>query len=227
MRNKFALLTGLSTLILAGTTPGVCRADTVLFSNYGPSFTYVLGLGDTVGNDLAGSNWGAGDAFVSLATAPLSSIYVSAACTMGCSDNLVVNLDANAGGKPGAVLESFSVSASVLGPFGTFHAPLMLNSVLHPTLTAGTEYWVTLTTDLNNTLVWNLNSIGQVSSEASSTDGGVTWTAPSSLATGALQVNGVSSTSPVPEPASFGLLATGLAMLAGSRRRFFGGATGR
>jgi hypothetical protein len=227
MRNKLALLTGLSALILASAAPGICRADTVLFSNYAPSFGYVLNGGDTVGNDLEGANWGAGDAFVSSATAQLSSIYVTPTCEIGCRDPLIINLTANAGGKPGAVIESFSVPASVLGAFGVFNSPLMLNSVLHPTLTAGTEYWVTLTTDLNNTLVWNWNSIGQVSSEAASTDGGLTWTAPSGLATGALQVNGAATTSAVPEPASIALLVTGLAMLAGSRLRLLSGATGR
>ena len=115
---------------------------------------------------------------------------------------------------PGAVLESFSVPGTSLGPLGANNAPLVLSSVLKPLLTAGTQYWVAVTSSLNDSIAWNWNSTGDASSEAISTDGGTTWFAPSGLTPGAYQVNGTPVTTVMPEPGALVLLTTVLLLLA-------------
>jgi hypothetical protein len=72
---------------------------------------------------------------------------------------------------------------------------------MHPLLTAGTQYWVTVASDLSNSIAWNWNSTSDTSDEAVSTDGGATWFSPSGLTPGAYQVNGVQSTT-TPEPSA-------------------------
>jgi hypothetical protein len=217
MMHGSARLATLGLLALLFAAPAVSRADVVLFTNFGPSLGYDTGGGGPVGNAFDGNNYGEADSFLSSATDKLSSIDIALGCfyTGGCPDSFTVALDSNSGGHPGAALESFSVSGSGLGVFGNPNTPLVLTSVLMPTLTAGTEYWVSVTSDLNDSVVWGFNSTSDPLSQALSTDGGATWFAPSGQTPGALEVNGVTSTAPViPEPPSVALLATGLLLAA-------------
>jgi len=191
----------------------VSRAE-VIFTNFGPGFSYNTSLGNIVGNDLVGDNLALGDTFTPTVTAKFGSldIALSNQFTPTNTDTLAVSLDKNNGGVPGATLESFTVLPGALGMFGNNNPPLVLNSVLMPLLTAGTAYWVTVSdvkgTDSN---VWSLNSTGDMSSTAISADGGTTWFAPSGLTPGAYQVNGAVTVTPL--PAALPLFATGLGAL--------------
>jgi hypothetical protein len=207
---------GLSILLVAAS--GAAHADTVLFTNFGPSFAYDTTSGNPVGNIFDGNLYGAGDEFSVASTAKLSSLDIALSCAFVCSDNFTVALRTDSAGLPGSVLESFLVPTTLLGPFGNNNPPLVLNSVLTPTLSVGSNYWVTVTADSSDTISWNLNSTGSALNTAFSSDGGTTWFSPSGQTPGALQINGASS-SPVPEPGSLALLATGAGLLGVLRRR--------
>jgi len=77
---------------------------------------------------------------------------------------------------------------------------------------------LTVTSDANDSIGWNLNSTGDASDQAISADGGTTWFSPSSLTPGAYEVNGATTTSITPEPSSLGLMFTGLLSLAAGHR---------
>ena len=76
---------------------------------------------------------------------------------------------------------------------------------------------MTVSSDSNDSIAWNLTLTSDTSDEALSADGGVTWFSPSGETPGVLQVNGVTTTS-VPEPATFLLLVSGLLLVAPGRR---------
>jgi hypothetical protein len=199
--------------------PAVSRADTVLFTNFGAGFSYNTGAGNPVGNAFDGNLYAEGDSFKPLSSAALSSIDIALSCDFagGCPDSFTVSITTNSGDQPAASLESLIVSGSSLGLLGANNAPLVLSSIAKPFLTMGTQYWVTVSSDINDSIAWNLTSTGDLSDEAISSDGGAIWFSPSGLTPGAVQVNGATAT-PVPEPASVGLLATALLLLATGRR---------
>jgi hypothetical protein len=121
-----------------------------------------------------------------------------------------VSLNANADGVPGAAIETFSdVDATVDNT-----TDLTLNSVLHPTLTAGTSYWLVAIPENRNTQgQWSITSTS-TGIYASSSNGGSTWGA----STGnlpAFQINGTV----VPEPASLSLLVLATFSFSCRRRR--------
>jgi hypothetical protein len=212
MKHQSIVLMSLGVGALAFAAPAVSRADVLLFSNFAAGFSYNTGLANIVGNDFVGDNLAEGDSFKSSASATFNAISIALSCSFGCLDSFVVSLTADSGDSPGSALESFNVPGGSLGPFGSNNPPLILNSVSHPFLTGGTQYWVTVTNDGNDAIGWNLNSTGDVNDEAISADGGSTWFSPGalglSLTPGALQVSGS-----VPEPAAVGLLATVLLLL--------------
>jgi hypothetical protein len=71
----------------------------------------------------------------------------------------------------------------------------------------GTRYWVAVGAGLTDTVAWNINTTGDVSDQAISTDNGASWFAPSGNTPGALEVDSV------PEPGSLGLLGSGAVLI--------------
>jgi hypothetical protein len=149
--------------------------------------------------------------FTPSVTANLGSVTLALSCFFVCSDNFTVDLTADAGMQPGAVIESFTLSGVALGPLGNNNPPEVVDSVLEPLLTAGTAYWVTVSSPLTDSITWNFNSTGDTSPEGLSTDGGATWFSPSGFTPGALSVD-------TPEPATVLLVGSVLLALALRRR---------
>ena len=190
----------------------------VVLTNFGPGLSYDTTQGNPVGNDFAGDNAAQADPFVLTGDAIFQSLSVPLSCVGRCpgSENFIISLAANRGGLPGAVIESFTFTGVTLGALGNNNAPITATSVLTPLLLGGTEYWITLASSPTYAIAWNLNSTGDASLQATSTNGGATWFSPSGMTPSALQVNGI-----IPEPSSgllFGGGLMGLLLLRRSKR---------
>jgi hypothetical protein len=161
-----------------------------------------------VGNDFAGDNLAQADTFTPSTTATLGDLLLALSCSASCSDPFTVTLTTDSGSDyPGSVIESFTLAGTSLGSAGVNNAPIQFNSVLFPTLTAGSQYWITVSSDLNDTIAWSDNTTGDVSDQALSADGGATWFSPSGVTPSAYQVDSKTVVSGVPEPRTFVMLA--------------------
>lgn len=219
MPQRFALSFVLGASLLGFASPSVAEAGTV-FTNFGPALSYDISSGNPVGNAFDGNNWAEANSFTPAFSSSLQSLMLALSCAFSCPNAVSVSLTADAGDQPGAILESFSVAGGSLGPTGVNNAPLLINSVLLPHLTAGVRYWVAVSAPLTDNVSWNLNTTGDVSDQASSTDGGATWFSPSGNTPGALEVDASPASVGTPEPGSSALLVGG-GLLLGllSRRR--------
>ncbi len=210
-RLPLSLILGVSMLIFVA--PSVAEAG-IVFTNFGPALSYDINSGNVVGNGFDGNDYAQADSFVPSFTSPLLSLRLALSCAFGCPDSFGVSLNADAGDQPGLVLESFVLAGGALGPIGIDNPPVLLLSLLHPSLIAGNRYWVAVDAGLTDTIGWNLNTTGDVSDQAISTDNGSTWFSPSGNTPGALEV------ADVPEPGSFCLFggAVVLSLLLQRRR---------
>jgi hypothetical protein len=215
MTNRSRILTGMGAWALLFAASSVCRAD-IVFSNFDPGFSYQAAVGNLVGNDFAGDNLAQGDTFTSPGNYDLTSIEIALGCFICTGDLINVSLDANNGGVPGAALASFTVSDLTLPAFGTANSPITLTwSGAVVLLTGGTPYWVTASDPAGvDTIAWNWNDTGDVSSQAVSTNAGANWFAPSGQTPSAYEVDGKAAVSAIPEPRSVALLVSVLLALA-------------
>lgn len=203
MRCESSLLARIAFATSFFALPALSPAATLLYSNFGPASSYNTSQGNPVGNafDFTGNNYAQGDTFVLAGNAIFTSMRLALSCAFACPDPVTVSLDRDAGNQPGTAIESFSIPGTSLGPLGSNNAPIVLNSLLDPTLTIGTRYWITVEADLNDSVAWNLNSTADRSAEALSANGGSTWFAPSGNTPGAFDISGIT-----PEPGSIGLV---------------------
>jgi len=205
-RRNISLAVPLFVWALAVAAPGVASAD-VMFTNFGAGHSYDVSSGNPVGFAFDANNYAEGVSFKPAVTETLGSISLALSCFFSCPDDFTVDLTADAGAQPGAVIESFTLSGAALGSLGSNNPPVTAKSVLFPLLTAGTAYWITTSSPLDNSITWNFNSTGDTSPEAISTDAGATWFSPSGFTPGALEVDSA------PEPGAGLLLGSIVAAL--------------
>ena len=216
LRKNLALFCLLAASSAAQATP--------LFSNFSAGHGYDTSAGLAVGDgNLDGSaNYAQASAFTAGATATLGSIVIALSDVFGAGQPapVTVALRSNSGGTPGGVLESFTIAAGTIGTLGLNNATLVLNSITHPSLNNGTQYWVAVSTSLTNLISWNFNNSNDLTDgvEAQSLDGGGSWAAAFGNTRGAFEVDPYVPA--VPEPGTPALLAGGLAAWLGRRRRF-------
>jgi len=207
MTHRFAFSHFLGASILLFAASSVAQAATV-FSNFGTASSYDINSGNPIGNAFDGNDYAEANSFTPSFSSALQSLRIALSCAFSCPDPFGVSLTTDVGDQPGVVLESFVVAGSALGPIGINNPPVLLLSVLHPALITGTRYWIAIGAGLTDTVSWNLNTTGDVSDQAISTDNGATWFSPSGNTPGALEVD-----APVPEPGSSGLLVSGAVLL--------------
>jgi hypothetical protein len=200
---------------LAAALPALAPAAAI-FTNFGPSLAYDITQGNPVGNDFGGDNAAEGDSFTPSASATFGSARLALSCVIGCpaAMNFTVSLDSDSSDSPGAAIESFSFTSAMLNVLGNNNTPITVTSLLHPTLSSGARYWITVSSSLTYAIAWNDNSTSDVSNQAVSSDGGATWFSPSGQTPGALEVDSVAA----PEPSSAWLFGAGL-ILALLRKR--------
>ncbi len=230
---------GLLICVAVLVAPAVVRAD-VVFTNLGPGGTYNAFSGNPVGFGPSSiTTYGEGETFTPSQNYNLTAIQL--ALSIGGSDAgssgtnefpIYVSLASDAGNQPGASLQTITIPAHSLGPI-FLNNPVIVLSASPLLLTAGTQYWVTVTAAqaepaaVSDVVEWNLNNTGDSADNALSTDGGATWTSPSGQTPGAFEVDG-DSLHAVPEPGSWTIWFTAGALgLVAVRSRRGGWTTNR
>jgi hypothetical protein len=144
-----------ATLLIAWLgTAWPANADIILFSNFGPGDSFTTSQGVTVSGSptffLADANQ-----FIPTITAGVERIDV-ALFVFGPSDSVILQLRADNLGRPGTVLESYTLADLPFVPAKVVSA----NSTLRTTLFAGTPYWIAVVPGSETTLGgWN-DSLG-------------------------------------------------------------------
>jgi hypothetical protein len=207
MKRRFVPLwvCGIVELTLLFAAPPPARADTIVYSDFGPGNSFNTTLGYPVGN-VGGRNFAVADEFTPSATGNLRSITLALGHLTG-GTTVTVSVDADNGGTPGTTLES--LTANVSAPFGS--NTVTLDSLSEPLLQGGTAYWLVVSSNSGG-FGFNLNDIGDIGPHGTSVNGG-----PFSVSDdthGAFSVSASSVTS-VPEPSTLVLLGSGVVGLLG------------
>jgi hypothetical protein len=192
--------------VLLGGLPGAARAD-LIFTNLGPGDSYDRVWGWAYGTTRpATDHFVSGDAFRAAATLVVDKVELP---LWWVSDHaqIDVQLAADAGGGPGAVLDTFTLTTGTGTPR---MALLSAYSALHPTLTAGAEYWLVVSSPYTNG-GWEF---GNSSGPHFSSDNGQTGVA-EDAPQGAFRISGHPAALTVPEPPALLLAALGVVSLCG------------
>jgi hypothetical protein len=202
----------LATLVLCCGTARQVAADVILFNDYGPGYTYIIGTGWTIGGPTSPvGSFETASEFTPVTTGVVTSVAFGDSLVTG-TNTVTMSIAADKGGTPGAILGSFTFD-NQMGNFGSQHPPLTAISVVQPLLTAGTNYFLLASTSGSDIwAAWNSNNQGVSGTQLSSQNGGTSWTTHSNVTLGAFEIFGSSSVA-APEPSS--ALAVGFAALAG------------
>lgn len=217
VRGRLAHCTAASALLLAGSA----HADTI-HSNFGPGDAYGFGgfytafdfgsVGGSVEDYDLANKFSTGSSAYRFDSARLGLFRTNGAT----GDDFTLWLMADAGGAPGAILETISYTAAVSPVLGNTVDVAASGTTL---LAANTAYWIGIGSTFPDSVVWNLNSIGASgpNSMAYARNGGAWDFTNTPLA---FAVNGTLVPPTVPEPGSLALVALAIAAaVAVSRQR--------
>jgi hypothetical protein len=196
---------------------GTGYADSLVYSTFGePGDTFsslgAFGINGS-GNPGSGLLYSAqAMAFQPSASVTLDTIRFAASSGDGCVVDLVLAA-ADSSGAPGTALETFS---SITPP----NSPTILteSSVSHPSLVAGTTYWLELQPHDPTTAAtagWAFSSPAVSGTFAFRSDPAGAWSTVADQPLAAFDVSGAATTNVIPEPPSFTLLSVGAVGLAG------------
>jgi hypothetical protein len=186
----------LASPILAGT----------IFSNFGPGDSFdpggqTLSVGSPIGEDDD-----QGSAFTPSSNLFLTRIELAVGLASG-PNLLDVWLMSDSGGQPNTIIESFHL-VDAMGPFAGSRPLVSADSILHPLLSAGIQYWLIADTPGPDELAaWNFNSIGDIGPNAFQVNSGGWF-----VGTGLRDAFRVSGSSSIPEPNTLLLVLLGGAM---------------
>jgi len=196
-------------MLAAVAQPAWC---TTIFTTFGPGDSY-SGGGYTIGSVPAAipapQQQEIAVSFVAGFSGTLDSIRMGVGHFPGGPDSYILTLASDSLGQPGLPLET--LTGLVFPPIPG--AILTVNSATHSTLSAGSTYWVVMAAT-NSTAsfgLWGTNDQGIVGASRRNSANSFTWTANILSPSPAVEVNAIT---PVPEPATAGLMFAGLAALA-------------
>jgi len=187
----------------------VSYADTVQFSTFGPgqSFQTATNTGWSVYDTPTGFQQVA-SSFAPTATFTLTQIDVAASYLSG-PNQITVELLSNAGGTPGSVIESWTLTGLPQAFNGSF-TPEALTAAPGITLMEGTTYWLELLTSDGTVALWNYSPNITGTTDVLGNVTGPSWVADSNQYVPAYDVQG---TTAAPEPSALPMLSAGIILL--------------
>jgi hypothetical protein len=197
---RFAFLAG---VFLGALAIPRLYAGPVLFDSFTGSGTYVGGRGVSEPASMCGGYQAVAVSFTPLMTDDLASLDL-ALVSGGVDGSITVDLVNDFSGAPGTtVLESFTDDVTNITP-----AIVTFNSIVHPSLSIGTTYWVEVfPNDPDTSVGWEFDSTNFAGPEVMSAIGG-SWTVDSQQFAPSLEVVGVT-----PEASTYGFTLFGLGVL--------------
>jgi hypothetical protein len=197
MRIRNRTLLAVLTACALALAPSALRADEVVFTNFGPGDAYDTGVafGIEPGRGLAMS-------FIPTDSGDLSKIE-AALLNTSTAGNVPLTLRITDSLTAPSFTETFSLD---IAPGQAIYTAL---SLVHPSLAAGSVYWLQAINNSNTVMGWMRNSEGDSGPVATSLDAGETWEElDREQSRGAFRVSVTPAA--VPETSSVVLLASGL-----------------